>query len=103
MDQDLHNGYKYLTYTGIKSQELKSHEHWHDQGGSTYEMSPLWKVFYTILYEYMSYYVNRGVKVEHSSPSFDYQSLMYALTDARSPTNNENGNQCTRVKTNKCE
>ena len=27
MDQDLHNGRKHLTYTGIKSRELKSHEH----------------------------------------------------------------------------
>ena len=30
-------------------------------------------------YEYMSYYVNRGVKVKHSSPSSDYQSLMYII------------------------
>ena len=33
-DQDLHSGWKYLTYTGIKSRELKYHEHWHDQGGN---------------------------------------------------------------------
>ena len=33
-DQDRHSGWKHLTYTGIKSQELKSHEHWHDQEGS---------------------------------------------------------------------
>ena len=72
-DQDLHSGWKCLTYTRIKSRELKSHEHWHDQGGSIYEMPPILKVFYTIRYEYMSYYVNRGVKVEHSIPSSDYR------------------------------
>ena len=33
MDQVLHNSCRYLTYTGIKSRELKYHEHWHDQGG----------------------------------------------------------------------
>ena len=33
IDQDLDSGWKYLTYTRIKSQEMKSHEHWHDQGG----------------------------------------------------------------------
>ena len=49
MDQDLHKGWKHLTYTGIKSRELTSHEHRHDQGGSIYEMPPIWKVFYTIL------------------------------------------------------
>ena len=86
MDQDLHNGWRYLTYIGIKSWELKSHEQWNDQGGSIYEMPPIWKVLYTIRYEYMSYYVNRDVEVEHSSP-----------------TDNENGNQGSRVQTNKCE
>ena len=30
-------------------------------------------------YEYMFYYVNRSVEVEHSSPSSDYQSLMYTV------------------------
>ena len=90
MDQALHNGWKYLTYTGITSQEMISHEHWHDQGGSIYEIPPIWKVFYTTCYEYMSYYVNRGVEVEHSRPSYDYRSLMYAVTD------NENGNQGTK-------
>ena len=58
-------------------------------------MPPIWKVLYTNRYEYMSYYVNKGVEVEHSSPSYDYRSLMY--------TDNENGNQGTRVQTNKCE
>ena len=38
----------------------------------------MWNVFYTNRYEYMSY-ANRGVKVEHSSPSSDYQSLMYII------------------------
>ena len=79
MDQDLHNGWKHLTYTGIKARELKSHEQWHDQGGSIYEMPPIWKVFNTIRYEYMSYYVNKGVEVKHSSPSSDYRSLMYTV------------------------
>ena len=65
MDQDLHNGWKYMTYTRIKSRELKSHEHWHDQGGSIYKMPPVWKVFYTNRYKYMSYYTNRGVEVEN--------------------------------------
>ena len=37
------------------------------------------KVFYTNLYEYMSYYVNRGVEVKHSSPLSDYRSLMYTV------------------------
>ena len=78
-DQDLHSGWKYLTYTGIKSRELKSRIHWHDQGGHIYEMPPIYKVFYTHRYEYMSYYVNRGVEVEHSSPSSDYRSLMYTV------------------------
>ena len=58
---------------------MKSHEHWHDQGDNIYEMPPIWKVFYTIHYDYMSYYVNRGVEVKHSSLSFDYQSLMYTI------------------------
>ena len=79
MDQDLHNGWKYLTYTRIKSRELKSHEHWHDKGGSILEMPPIWKVFYTNRCKYMSYYVNRGVEVEHSSPLSDYESLMYTV------------------------
>ena len=30
-------------------------------------------------YEYMSYYVNRGVEVKHSSPLSDYWSLMYTV------------------------
>ena len=42
-------------------------------------MPPIWKVFYTNHYEYMSYYANRGVEVEHSSPSSDYRSLMYTI------------------------
>ena len=79
MDQDLHNSWRYLSYTKIKSRELKSHEHWHNQGGSISEIPPIWKVFYTIRYEYMSYYVNRCVEVEHSSLSSDYQSLMYTV------------------------
>ena len=37
------------------------------------------EILYTNRYEYMSYYVNRGVEVEHSSPSFDYRSLMYTV------------------------
>ena len=41
MDQYLHNGWKHLTYTGIKSREMKSHEHWHDQGGSISDMPPI--------------------------------------------------------------
>ena len=36
------------------------------------EMPLVWKVFYTNRYEYMSYYVNRGVKVKHSSPLSNY-------------------------------
>ena len=72
MDQDLHNGWKYLTYTGIKSQDLKSHD-------TIYKIPPVQKVFYTNRYEYMYYYVNIGVKVEHSSPSSDYWSLMYIV------------------------
>ena len=103
MDQDLQNGWKYMTYIGINSRELKSHEHWNDKKGSIYEMPPVWKVFYTNHYKYMSYYMNRGAEVKHSSPSSDYWSLMYTLIDARSPTNNENGNQGTRVQSNKCE
>ena len=61
------------------------------------------EVFYTNHYEYMSYYVNRGVEVKHSSPSSDYWSLMYTINRHESPTDNENGNQGTRVQTNKCE
>ena len=79
MDQDLHNRWKYLTYTGIKSREMTSHEHWHYEGGSIYEMPPIWKVFDTIRYDYMSYYVNRGVEVKHSSPLSNYRSLMYTI------------------------
>ena len=79
MDQDLHNGWIHLTYTGIKSREPKYHDHWHNQGGSIYEIPLIWKVFYIIHYEHISYYVNRGVEVEHSSPSSDYQSLMYTV------------------------
>ena len=79
MDQDLHNGWKCLTYIGIKSRELKSHEHWNDQGGNIYEMPPIWKVFYINHYEYVSYYVNRGVEVEHNSPSSDYWPLIYTV------------------------
>ena len=37
------------------------------------------EVFYTHHYKYMSYYANRGVEVEHSSPSSDYRSLMYTV------------------------
>ena len=58
MDQDLHNGWRYLEYTRIKSREIKSHEHWHDQGGSINKMEPVWKVFYINRYEYMSYFVS---------------------------------------------
>ena len=53
----------------------------------------------------MSYYVNRGVEVEHSSPSSDYQSLMYIVNRLRSPTDNENGNQgieCNLTSVNRC-
>ena len=42
-------------------------------------MPPIYKVFYTKCYEYKSYYVNRGVEVEHSSPSPDFRSLMYTV------------------------
>ena len=87
----------------MKSEELKSHEHLHDQGGSILEMPSIWKVFYTICYKYMSYYVNRGVEVEHSSPSSDYWLLMYTVNRHEITTNNENGNQGTRVQSNKCE
>ena len=59
-------------------------------------MPPILKVFYTNCYKYMSYYVNKGVEVENSSPSSNYRSLMIPLTDVRSPTNNENGNQGTK-------
>ena len=38
---------------------------------------------YTNHYEYMSYYANRGVEVEHSSPSSDYWSLMYTVKQTR--------------------
>ena len=48
-------------------------------------MPPIWKVFYTNCYEYMSYYVNRGVEVEHSSPSSDYRSLMYTVIRHKIP------------------
>ena len=44
-------------------------------------MPPIWKVFYINRYEYMSYYVNKGVEVEHSSQSSDYQPLMYTIKD----------------------
>ena len=43
-NHDLHESWRYLTYTGIKSRELKFHEHWHDQEGSIYGMPPIWKV-----------------------------------------------------------
>ena len=66
-------------------------------------MPPIWKVFYTNRYDYMSYYVNRGVEVEHSSPLSDYRSLMYTVNRREITTDNENGNQGTRVQTNKCE
>ena len=56
-----------------------------------------------ICYEYMSYYVNRGVEVEHSSPSSDYWSLMYTVNKRKITTDNDNGNQGSKVKTNKCE
>ena len=36
-------------------------------------------ILHTHRYKYMSYYANRGVKVEHSSPSSDYWSLMYIV------------------------
>ena len=49
-------------------------------------MPPIWKVFYTNHYKYMSYYANRGVEVEHSSSSSDYRSLMYTV------------NRCVEVK-----
>ena len=93
MDQDLHNSWRYLVSDGIKSRELKSHEHWHDQGGSIYGMPPNWKVFYTNHYECMCYYANRRPKVEHSSPSSNTSHECIPIIDARSPTNNENGNQ----------
>ena len=62
-----------------RSREMKSHEYWNDQGGNIYGIPPSWKVFYSNPYEYMSYYVNRCVKVKHSSPSSDYLSLMYTV------------------------
>ena len=45
----------------------------------------------------MSYYVNKGVEVEHSSPSSDYRSLMYTVNrrDITTYNENENGNQGT--------
>ena len=86
MDQDLHNGWRNLTYTGIKSWEVKTHEYWHDQGGSIYEMPPIWKVFYTILYEHMSYtwieVLRLNIVVHHLITSH----WCISLTNARSPT-----------------
>ena len=49
----------------------------------------------------MSYYVNKGVEVEHSSPLSDYRSLMYTINRREITHNNENGNQGTRVQSNK--
>ena len=59
--------------------------------------------FYMNRYEYMSYYVSRCVEVEHSSPSYDYRSLMYIVNRREITNQNENGNQGTRVQTNKFE
>ena len=53
----------------------------------------------------MSYYVNIGVEVEHSSPSSDYQSLMYIVNKCEITTDNENGNQgteCNLTSVNRC-
>ena len=58
---------------------MTSHEYWHDQGGSIYEIPPSSKVFYANRYKYMSHHANKGVKVVHDGPSFDYRSLMYTV------------------------
>ena len=42
-------------------------------------MPPILKIFYTKFYKYMSYYVNRGVEVDYSSPLSYYRSLMYTV------------------------
>ena len=102
-DHDLHDGWKCLTYTGIKSRDLKSHEHWHDQGGSISKMPPIWKVFYTTTTSTCP-----TMWIEMSRSNIVVHRLIIGhwcipLIDARSPTDNENGNQGTRVQTNKCE
>ena len=103
MDQDLHNGWKYLTCTGIKSRELKSHEHWHDKGvaymkwhqsgrsSTQSSMSTCLTTWIEVLR--LNIVVHRLITSHWCIP----------LTDTRSPIDNENGNQGTRVKSNKCE
>ena len=103
IDQDLHNGWKCLTYTKIKSRELKSHDHWHDQGGSMKRCHPSGRSSTQTATSTCP-----TMQIEVSSSNIVVHFLITGhwcipLTDARSPTDNDNGNQGTRVQTNKCE
>ena len=103
MDQDLHNGWRYLTYTGIKSWEMKSHEHWHDKGGSISEIPPSGNPstqYAVSTCPTMWIEVSRSNIVVHHLITGHW---CIPLTDTRSPTDNENGNQGTRVQSNKCK
>ena len=103
MDQDFHNGWRYLTYTGIKSQELKSHEHWNDQGGSICECHQSEKSY---THTAMSTCPTMWIEVSMSNivgHRLITSQWCIPLTNARSPIDNENGNQGTRVQSNKCE
>ena len=103
IDQDLHSGWKYLTYTGT------SHESWnlmntgtikqvaykrcHPSGRSSTQTA-------TSTCPTMRIEVSRSNIVVHRLITGHW---CIPLTDARSPTDNENGNQGTRVQTNKCK
>ena len=84
MDQDLHNGWRYLTYTGIESRELKSHEHWHDQGGSIYGKSSTQSAMSTCPTMWIK--VSRSNIVVHRLIT---EHWCIPLTNARSPIDNE--------------
>ena len=97
IDQDLHNGWKGLTYTGIKSRELKSHEHWHDLKEVAYKRCH--QSGRSSTQTTMSTCPTMRIKVSRSNIVVDRLITSHwciQITDARSPTDNENGNQGTK-------